>query len=371
MPSDLADRLRRLGDAGATAGPGAVLERARRRAAPAVRRRRVVAGLVVASLLAVAVLVVERDDEQPNEVAVGDEADERPSSAATITWDVDGNAASVPLRAIPDGVTPSAIGDAPVWVVRSADAITVFVDDAQHLDGEQVWWCPAEQLFAAPTHAERFDIQGRHVDGPAAGGLDRYDAIVMGDVLVVDTATRIVGGNEPGEPADPPPTSSPWDSGPGSFCEGAVRPVVDAPPTASVPDATTGFGPDELEEGLETRGFTVTRGEIVNGTPFAVDSQVWCVSGTTLRVYEYGDAAARSRDSETISSDGYGAGGAMVEWLDTPHFFAADRILVLLLGDRPDVERSLTQVLGPTISPAATGGRGGDEPCDDSTTTDT
>jgi nitrite reductase/ring-hydroxylating ferredoxin subunit len=148
---------------------------------------------------------------------------------------------SVPLAQVPAGVTVQQFGNRLAFVVRDGDRFTVFDTNVQHLRGENgLWWCPKEQIFVAPTHAETFTRSGKAIGGPAAAGLDRFRATVRHDRLSIDpthvlrgtkgnaqTAAGQIRGNDVG----------PWDSGPGSFCDGAFKANNAATPT-SVLDVT-------------------------------------------------------------------------------------------------------------------------------------
>ena len=135
---------------------------------------------------------------------------------------------SVPLAQVPDGVRLQQFGKRLAFVVRDGNRVPVFDTNVQHLPGENaLWWCPTEQVFVAPTHAETVSRSGKAIGGPAAAGLDRYPVTVRHNTVTIDptrpipgakgnaqTAAGQLGGNTFG------PT---WDSGPGSFCAGALK----------------------------------------------------------------------------------------------------------------------------------------------------
>jgi Rieske Fe-S protein len=85
----------------------------------------------------------------------------------------------VSLQAIPSGVSARRVGNVHVFLARDGEQVLAFVNSAQHMPGEKIWWCPKEQVFAAPTHGETFDAQGRHIGGPASRDLDRL-AVTLG-----------------------------------------------------------------------------------------------------------------------------------------------------------------------------------------------
>jgi hypothetical protein len=39
-----------------------------------------------------------------------------------------------------------------------------FLDSTQHLPGEPLWWCPEEEVFVGPSHAELFNADGQLIE---------------------------------------------------------------------------------------------------------------------------------------------------------------------------------------------------------------
>jgi nitrite reductase/ring-hydroxylating ferredoxin subunit len=94
------------------------------------------------------------------------------------------------LDSLPEGVTAHKIQGVPVFIVRHGRDVHGYLDDAQHLPNEQLWWCPAEEVFVSPLHGELFDAQGRALAGPAFQDLDRVSVqVTAGGVVVVDPFT--------------------------------------------------------------------------------------------------------------------------------------------------------------------------------------
>lgn len=137
------------------------------------------------------------------------------------------------IRDVADGVTPVVANGEVIWIRRAGDRVSAFANDAQHLAGEGLMWCPSEHMFAGPDHGELFDAEGQPVAGPASAHLDRYGAAITGDTVTVNLSGLI-----PGAPNDSPGSlpeelrdtvGAPWDSGPGSFCNRAVHPPAPSP----------------------------------------------------------------------------------------------------------------------------------------------
>lgn len=94
------------------------------------------------------------------------------------------------LDSLSEGVSAHEVQGVPVFLVRHGRSVEGFLDSAQHLANEQLWWCPAEEVFVSPFHGELFDAQGRALAGPAVQDLDRVSVkVTAGGVVVVDPFT--------------------------------------------------------------------------------------------------------------------------------------------------------------------------------------
>ena len=138
----------------------------------------------------------------------------------------DDDAVTLDLDEVPEGVSPRVVGGEPVFVVRAGDELRVLLADTRHLPEDTLWWCPTERVFVGVEHGEQFDAEGRKIGGPSQGGLNELAFEVDGSQLVIDTGKVIEGANAalgeaPLSLADAD-FSEPFDSGPGSFCVGAV-----------------------------------------------------------------------------------------------------------------------------------------------------
>jgi len=89
------------------------------------------------------------------------------------------------LDSLPEGVTAHTVQGVPLFLVRHGREVKGYLDDAQHLANEQLWWCPAEEVFVSPFHGELFDAEGRLLAGPARQDLDRIAVEVTAPGLVV------------------------------------------------------------------------------------------------------------------------------------------------------------------------------------------
>jgi len=196
--------------------PEAIRARASRRR----RRRRL--GAIAAAVIAISGAGAA--------VAAAGRTDETVGVSATVA---DG-AFRVALDDVPDGVSGYDVGGYRFFLVRDGDDVIALRDDAQHLPGERLWWCPNERHFFAPTHGETFDLRGRKIAGPSTRDLDRYTTTIHAGELVVDF-TSVERGASRTERALPRP---PWNGGPGSYCDGAMTtsgPAASWPPPSVAP----------------------------------------------------------------------------------------------------------------------------------------
>jgi Rieske Fe-S protein len=159
-------------------------------------------------------------------------------AASATHWHVRGVVADSALRDIPFGVSVLEFGTTPTFVVREGDSVRVFLTNVQDLPGEDtLWWCPQENVFAAPTHGEVFAQDGEALGGPAQRGLNElYVQVSAGRVTAHLDQIRL------GTPRDRSrqyrTSDGAWDSGPGSFCTHALKNArINASPPTSRADA--------------------------------------------------------------------------------------------------------------------------------------
>ena len=209
MTTDLALRVRRLVDGGAV--PITLDEVAHRQPADRLSNKHhaVVAAALVLVVVSIIAVVVALD---------GGRSARTPTTVVSST---------VSLAQIPEGVSVLQFGKRLAFVVRDGDHVTVFDTNVHHLPGENaLWWCPNEQVFVSPTHAETFSRSGKAIGGPATAGLDRFRTMVRHGKLRIDPSHLAPGVKGNAHTAAGQTGESgvgPWDGGPGSFCAGAYK----------------------------------------------------------------------------------------------------------------------------------------------------
>jgi nitrite reductase/ring-hydroxylating ferredoxin subunit len=197
-----------------------------------------------------------------------------------------GVASTTPFMQIPQGVSVQQFGNRLAFVARNGDHVTVFDTDVQHLRGENyLWWCPNEQLFVAPTHGETFTRSGKAIAGPARAGLNRFRATVQHGELQI-YPSRLIPGSKGNAQTPAGQTAGrsigPWDSGPTSFCVGALKANnARKPETILHVRALIASGYDQkiytVPEGLTEIRLSGVRGIILN---FDDPRYSYCVLGT-------------------------------------------------------------------------------------------
>lgn len=123
------------------------------------------------------------------------------------------------LDTVPGGVSVHRMDDGDVFLARDGQHVVAFVDSAQHMPREKLWWCQTEHVFAAPTHGETFDAQGHHIGGPASRDLDRLAVTVRPDGKITIDSSKVLAGAAPPtpfpRPAGIPDLAAQWPPG---FC---------------------------------------------------------------------------------------------------------------------------------------------------------
>lgn len=133
-----------------------------------------------------------------------------------------------------------------------------------------------------------------------------------------------------------------------------------ANPAAGATTVTAGPGQpvrgrEDLVEGLRARGATVAEAGSAQQPFLAPAGTRLQLSGghltgpAQLEVYEYDSAAAADADAEAIDRSG-SPRTYQISWIAPPHFYRADRLIVLYVGADPNVTTLLTGLLGPQFA---------------------
>lgn len=79
-----------------------------------------------------------------------------------------------------------------LWLVNTGKEFLALSQRCPHL-GCRVPFCESSGRFECPCHGSVFDLAGEYVRGPTPRGLDRFQLVVEGHKLVVDTNVKIEG----------------------------------------------------------------------------------------------------------------------------------------------------------------------------------
>jgi hypothetical protein len=110
---------------------------------------------------------------------------------------------------------------------------------------------------------------------------------------------------------------------------------------------------EALVQALQQQGVAVARRGSMPRSAFpffSVDSDLLGVQGDDVHVFEYRSAPEAERDSAAVSPTGTPIGQSQISWMDTPHFYKRDRLIVLYVGHTAEVLASLRAAMGPPFA---------------------
>jgi hypothetical protein len=105
-----------------------------------------------------------------------------------------------------------------------------------------------------------------------------------------------------------------------------------------------------LIEALEEQGAQVAESDRVEQPFFSVIGRGVTANGQALQVFEYGDTDTAAQEAKSIAPDGSSVGTSMMMWVDDPHFFQQENLIVLYLGSDASTLDLLETLLGPQIA---------------------
>ncbi len=176
----------------------------------------------------------------------------------------------------------------------------------------------------------RDQVEFRHIDANSPTGKSAYQAYALrghpGFVLLSPAGTTLWSGI--GEQ-------------PATILEEQIRLALDNLPEQMVSDYT------RLIEDLKSTSASVEPGESISQPFFTPQGQVINLNGEDVQVFEYVSEEEVLKEAMQVSADGSSVGTTMISWIDTPHFYQSGKIIVLYVGNTPQVIEILTEVLGP------------------------
>jgi len=103
---------------------------------------------------------------------------------------------------------------------------------------------------------------------------------------------------------------------------------------------------DSLVAGLRDTGATVQASGDIEQPFFSVKGKAIKVNGADVQVFEYQDNASAEKEAVLVSADGSLIGTSSPFWVAPPHFYKAGKIIVLYVGENPEVMILLEKALG-------------------------
>ena len=118
---------------------------------------------------------------------------------------------------------------------------------------------------------------------------------------------------------------------------------------------------DSLVAALRATGASVRNADATDAmptVPFTVPSYWLSINGDAIQVYLYEDATAAQQDAARVAADGFDLAPSAVspdapttvDWVDTPHFFQQDQLIVVYAGENLRTLDHLETVLGPQFA---------------------
>ena len=86
--------------------------------------------------------------------------------------------------------------------------------------------------------------------------------------------------------------------------------------------------------------------ETVSQDFLSVEGQIVMIEGTAVQVYDYAANPFAFAEFEQISPTGTSVGTISISWMNKPHFYRGDYLLVIYVGTDADVLRVLDDVFG-------------------------
>jgi hypothetical protein len=101
---------------------------------------------------------------------------------------------------------------------------------------------------------------------------------------------------------------------------------------------------------LQEAGATVEVGDPITQPFFTPEGNVIKVNGSDVQVFEYESSEAMESEASQVAPDGGSIGTSMVNWMDTPHFYKAGRIIALYVGSDEAILSLLEKAIGPQFA---------------------
>jgi len=125
-------------------------------------------------------------------------------------------------------------------------------------------------------------------------------------------------------------------------CNGSEAPVV--------PHGGTVHDHISFIDSLRAQGLIVEPASPISQPFFPKPGQVLKVNGQDVQVFEFENPSVAQAHTQKISPDGKSVGDTIIDWVETPHFFHVEKIIVLYVGTNPALISALEASAGPQFS---------------------
>ncbi|UCD99533.1 MAG: hypothetical protein JSV42_02040 [Chloroflexota bacterium] len=106
----------------------------------------------------------------------------------------------------------------------------------------------------------------------------------------------------------------------------------------------------DIPPALQSAGFAVEASGSIVQPFFEPEAKIITVNDQEIQVFEFVTVSEALSAAETISPEGSSIGTSMVTWISPPHFYQVGRLIILYLGDDPEIMKALEGLLGPQIA---------------------
>lgn len=103
---------------------------------------------------------------------------------------------------------------------------------------------------------------------------------------------------------------------------------------------------DFLISAIKSHGSLVLPIEEIDDSFFSVPTKVISVDDEIIQVFEFENNEAALDASRVVSPDGTEIGTSIIRWVDAPHFYTNGKIIVLYVGQNPELVDLLESLLG-------------------------
>ncbi len=101
-----------------------------------------------------------------------------------------------------------------------------------------------------------------------------------------------------------------------------------------------------LVDNLRASGLEVKTVDEIKHEFFSVKGDVISVNGQDVQVFEYKNQKEAEQDAKKISPDGTTIGTSIITWIDNPHFYRKENLIIISLGNNAKVNAALENIFG-------------------------